>query len=436
MSQVSIDLDDARRAYVNSLWEKRFKNLTVVPRNIEEQINEKKTVIQRHQELQASVTHTGAAQQNALVKFNAEETNNFASSGAVDRWYGKQDLAHSVVERHQQRLALQPAWHAPWKLMRVISGHNGWVRCVCVDPVDNEWFVTGSNDSTIKIWDLATGRLKLTLMGHVMTVRSLAISTRNPYMFSASEDKMVKCWDLEKNAAIKDFHGHFSGVNSVDVHPTLDIIASAGRDSVVRLWDIRTRQPVMTLAGHKGSINQVKCFPVDPQIVSCSVDATLRMWDIRAGKSSKILTHHSKNVRSLAAHPAEFSLASASTGDVRSWRCQDGQLLTNFHSEDLGIINCLSVNQDGVLFAGTDDGRLAFFDYKTGHNYQQLPTTTITGSLESERGILSGSFDQTGLRLITGESDKSIKIWKQVDNSSPEQHPGLPWDPQIGSQRF
>lgn len=50
----------------------------------------------------------------------------------------------------------QPEWHAPWKLMRVISGHLGWVRCIAIDPT-NEWYATGSNDRTIKIWDLASG---------------------------------------------------------------------------------------------------------------------------------------------------------------------------------------------------------------------------------------------------------------------------------------
>ena len=49
------------------------------------------------------------------------------------------------------------------------------------------------------MWDLASGTLKLTLTGHISTVRGLAISARSPYLFSAGEDKMVKCWDLEYN---------------------------------------------------------------------------------------------------------------------------------------------------------------------------------------------------------------------------------------------
>lgn len=31
---------------------------------------------------------------------------------------------------------VKPTWHRPWKLMRVISGHKGWVRCIAIDPAN------------------------------------------------------------------------------------------------------------------------------------------------------------------------------------------------------------------------------------------------------------------------------------------------------------
>ncbi len=48
-------------------------------------------------------------------------------------------------------------------------GARRWVRCIAVDS-SNEWFVTGSADRTIKVWDLASGQLKLTLTGHIEQV--------------------------------------------------------------------------------------------------------------------------------------------------------------------------------------------------------------------------------------------------------------------------
>lgn len=50
-----------------------------------------------------------------------------------------------------------------------------WVRSVAVEP-GNQWFATGSADRTIKIWDLATGQLKLTLTGHIEQVHKATIA--------------------------------------------------------------------------------------------------------------------------------------------------------------------------------------------------------------------------------------------------------------------
>lgn len=118
---------------------------------------------------------------------------------------------------------VRPDWHAPWKLMRVISGHQGWVMCVAVDH-SNKWFVTGSKDRTIKFWDLASGQLKLTLTGHINTVRGVAVSNKHTYLFSCGEDKTVRCWDLEYNKIIRNYHGHLSGVYCLSLHPTLDVL--------------------------------------------------------------------------------------------------------------------------------------------------------------------------------------------------------------------
>lgn len=81
------------------------------------------------------------------------------------------DKGHSsaAVSRRLGSKWPRPEWHAPWRLYRVISGHLGWVRSIAFDP-SNEWFATGSSDRTIKLWDLASGQLKLTLTGHIEQV--------------------------------------------------------------------------------------------------------------------------------------------------------------------------------------------------------------------------------------------------------------------------
>jgi len=244
----------------------------------------------------------------------------------------------------------KPEWHAPWKLMRVISGHLGWVRSLAVEP-NNQWFASGAGDRTIKIWDLATGNLRLTLTGHISTVRGLAVSSRHPYLFSCGEDKMVKCWDLETNKVIRHYHGHLSGVYTLALHPTLDVLVTGGRDGVARVWDMRTRSNIHVLAGHKGTVSDVKCQEADPQVISASLDSTIRLWDLAAGKTMGVLTHHKKGVRALAVHPKEFTFASGSTGSIKQWKCPEGAFMQNFEGQN-AIINTMSVNEDNVLFSG------------------------------------------------------------------------------------
>ena len=317
--------------------------------------------------------------------------------------------------------------------MRVISGHLGWVRAIAVDPT-NEWFATGSADRTIKIWDLASGTLKLTLTGHISTVRGLAVSSRSPYLFSCGEDKMVKCWDLEYNKVIRHYHGHLSGVYSLALHPTLDLLVTGGRDSVARVWDIRTKNNVHTLTGHEQTVAGLGVQAVEPQIITGSMDSTVRLWDLVAGRAIAVLTNHKKAVRAIAIAPHEYSFVSASADNLKKWKCPEGEFMHNITGHSC-IVHACVINQDNVMATGGDTGALHLWDYKTGHNFQTLQTIAQPGSLESECGIMATAFDQTGSRLITGEADKTIKMWKEDPDATPETHP-VNYEPPRDRKRY
>lgn len=326
-----------------------------------------------------------------------------------------------------------PAWHAPWKLSTVLSSHLGWVRCVAMDPT-NAMFATGSADRTIKIWNLAKAcagtddALQLTLTGHISTVRGMAFSERHPYLFSCGEDKTVKCWDLETNQVVRHYHGHLSGVYALALHPTLDVLVTAGRDAVARVWDMRTKTQLHVLSGHEHTISSVLTASTHPQIVTGSHDCTIKLWDLAAGKCFTTLTHHQKAIRALAAAPpalGERTFCSAAADGIRKWQGKDGRYLQKWPLDRSNLIlNAIAVQDDGVLVSGGDDGTMNFWDYKTGYSFQQETAKVQPGSLQqAENGIMALQFDLTGTRLITGEADKSIKIWKQDETASELTHP-------------
>jgi len=343
---------------------------------------------------------------------------------------GKESSAQIAIRRAPG--LPKPSWHAPWKLYRVISGHMGWVRCATVEP-GNEWFATGAADRVIKIWDLASGKLKLSLTGHVSVVRGLAVSERQPYLFSCGEDRQVKCWDLEYNKVIRHYHGHLSAVYDLALHPTLDVLISCGRDSSARVWDMRTKVNIHTLSGHTNTVTGVLAQATDPQVITSSNDSTIRLWDLAAGRSVATLTNHKKSVRGLVAHPRLHMFASGGPDNIKQWKCPEGKFVQNLSGHN-AIVNCLAVNSDGVLVSGADNGTLHFWDWKTGYNFQRFQAPVQPGSLDSEAGIFQMTFDHSGSRLITCEADKTIKIYKEDDSASEESHP-INWKPDILKRR-
>ncbi|XP_064393149.1 pleiotropic regulator 1-like [Halichondria panicea] len=374
--------------------------------------------------------------QKVIDEVTAREQSATTGAGLKDIYQQSKDLVLSkgtqqLVPRKAQQL-IKPQWHPPWKLMRVISGHLGWVRSIALDP-SNEWFATGSGDRTIKLWDLASGRLKLTLTGHISAVRGLVVSPRQPYLFSCGEDKQVKCWDLEVNKVIRHYHGHLSAVYCISLHPTIDVLITGGRDATARVWDMRTKACVHTLSGHTNTVADIITQAANPQVLTGSHDSTIRLWDLAAGKTKAVLTNHKKSVRSLALHPTEFCFASGAPDNVKVWKFPDGNFMQNFSGHQ-AIVNTVAINSDNVLVSGGDNGSMHFWDWKTGHCFQQLQALSQPGSLDSEAGVFKACFDMSGCRLLTAEADKTIKMYREDETATEESHP-LIWKPEISKRK-
>ncbi|CUG06280.1 WD40 repeat-containing protein, putative [Bodo saltans] len=354
----------------------------------------------------SSPTPTGAAvSSNAIIPINPEHLRQHTS--LVDSQPG---VAPSV-----------PKSQPHWKMAKVLTGHHGPVQCVAVD-MSNEWFCTGSRDTTIKLWDMTTSSCKINLIGHKEAVRGLAVSRVSPYLFSCGDDHAVKCWDLERNEVIRDFHGHGGAVYSIAAHPELDIVITGSRDKMVKVWDVRSRNCAHTLTGHTAPVLSVCTQASEPQIASGGDDCMVFLWDLVAGKSLTRLTRHRKPVRTVTFHHAERVLMSAGADNIRKWRLPEGDFLTNMnlatapmpHAAPTTIWTCCQVSNRNTVVVGGDDGQLLFLDWDSHSLFQSARTKPIP---EGERGILAAAFDISGTRLITAEADKAVKIWKRKDET-------------------
>jgi ribosome assembly protein 4 len=81
-----------------------------------------------------------------------------------------------------------------------------------------------------------SGRYITTLRGHVAPVYQCAFSADSRLLVSSSKDSTLKVWDVRTGKLHTDLPGHHDEVFAVDWAPDGQKVASGGKDKAVRLW--------------------------------------------------------------------------------------------------------------------------------------------------------------------------------------------------------
>ncbi|TAK34773.1 MAG: hypothetical protein EPO28_15585, partial [Saprospiraceae bacterium] len=98
---------------------------------------------------------------------------------------------------------------------------------------------------------------------------------------SGSWDSMVKVWDVATQQELFTLEGHEGTVTSVAFSPDGTKLASGSWDKTVKVWDVAAQQELFTLEGHEGTVTSVAFSPDGSKLVSGSDDKTVKVWQVR-----------------------------------------------------------------------------------------------------------------------------------------------------------
>ncbi|MCA2681312.1 MAG: hypothetical protein IM482_17470, partial [Microcystis sp. M043S2] len=164
-----------------------------------------------------------------------------------------------------------------------LEGHDNSVLSVNFSP-DGKTLVSGSDDKTIKLWNVETGKEIRTLYGHDNSVTSVNFSPDGKTLVSGSDDNTIKLWNVETGQEIRTLYGHDSYVSSVNFSPDGKTLVSGSYDKTIKLWDVETGQEIRTLYGHDNFVYSVNFSPDGKTLVSGSNDKTIKLWNVETGQ--------------------------------------------------------------------------------------------------------------------------------------------------------
>jgi WD40 repeat protein len=287
--------------------------------------------------------------------------------------------------------------------MFTLPEHEGPVRSVAYSP-DGKRVVSGSADYTIRLWDAVTGEELKALPGHSNVVNSVAYSPDGRFFISGSADRTVKIWDAESGQPLKTLSDHSRWVNDVCYSPDGRIIASASGDGTVKLWNAENGVLLRTLSGHDGEVHTVRFSPDGRLIASGSADSAVIMWDAGNGRELRTLAGHDGAVRALVFSPDGRHIASASSVDstIRIWDSGTGQQIRSF---GIAGVESLSYSPDGkYLASGSLDNAVRLWEAGTGRE-----TLVLAGRSSWVRAV---AYSPDGRYLALGSTDRTVRIWE------------------------
>ncbi|CAD7931763.1 unnamed protein product [Amoebophrya sp. A120] len=291
--------------------------------------------------------------------------------------------------------------------VHILQGHTGFVLSLCV--VGDVLF-TGSQDSTIMIWDLNNLQYIGTLPGHRGFVKCLDSSYAKKVLISGSSDKTLKVWSLETFSCQKTLSGqHTDEVHCVKVLDTIFI--SGSEDKTMRVWDLVTYEALLVVENaHTSGIFSIQ--QLAPNILMTGGrDRTIKLWNT-ADKWSllkPLLPPHYDGVTSLAVSRKLKKMYSVSRDrSIKQWNVNS---LEN-ESQQLHIhadwITCCCMDpEEERLITGSKDCVVKVWN---AENLQCLD------AFVGHRGPVSSVLCMRDY-LFSGSHDRTVRVWRMSDRA-------------------
>jgi WD40 repeat protein len=352
-------------------------------------VKQKFAALEIEEELQALKAQRPASGRNVTDQVSTSSENQFITP-----------------EIEAEILSLEVQLPQIWKCLKILKGHTASVNSIAISP-DGQTLTSGSDDRTVSLWNLKTGKQNFTFFGQAGEVHAVAISPDGQMLVAGGFDNKITSWQLNTKALFRSFfarnssYSHSGFVSALAFSQDRKIIASSSGDKTIRIWGGYTGELKRTLNGHSETVLSIAITPDGQTLVSGSADKTIRLWSISDYQQPRILSGHSSWVTCVAIAPDGNTLVSGSSdGTIKLWNLYTGEVLSTLIGQSSGVFS-VAISPDGLTIASGNMKEVKLWNLRTGELIQTLS------------GFSPLAFSPDGQTLVSGGNGGTIKIWHQ-----------------------
>lgn len=146
---------------------------------------------------------------------------------------------------------------------------------------DGKTLAAGFEFHRLRVWDVATGQLKLSILQDhrgFPLVQAVLFSPDGKTLAAGTDAGTVRLWDADTGQLRAALKGHTNGIQSMAFSPDGKTLATGSEDTTAKLWDVATGQERMTLGAHKAAVTSVAFAPDGNVLATSSEDGTVKLW--------------------------------------------------------------------------------------------------------------------------------------------------------------
>jgi WD40 repeat protein len=303
-----------------------------------------------------------------------------------------------------------------WSCRHILTGHHGLfaaVKTIAISP-HLPIVATGSEDTTIRLWNIDTGAEVGLLTGHQKSVDSIAFHPhQSGLLVSGDRAGQIKLWQVDRAEELMAINSQQAKVNCLAISHDGRSIISGGSDKTIKIWllgltDDRSIDNIATLKAHHLAVNGVAFNPIEGEVAFASVSSDRRviLWGMASKTPLSIFAGHTQAIKTLAFSPDGKLLATAGDdGLILIWDI-DCRKLVQTLSAHRWTISALSFSADGnTLISASWDGNIKFWQVKLGQEIDCLST--------HNEEVLAMAIGQDSQSIVTASRDRTAKVWQR-----------------------